>query len=115
VRRASGLSEKTGTHHRCADGEEAEGDDEVTCVVAIAVGSSATAIVVDRSSARRSAAAFRLRLELFGRANDSLRGGVIGTAARDMWLLGSIVPSTTPWANTRGRPCGLCRRALVHA
>jgi hypothetical protein len=85
VRRASAPSEKTGTHHRCADGEEAEGDEEVTCVVAIAVGSSATAVVVDGSSARGPAAAFRLRLDLFGRANDSLRAGVIGITARDVW------------------------------
>jgi len=45
VRRAPGLSEKTGTQHACADNDEAEGDEEVTCVVAIAVGSSATAVV----------------------------------------------------------------------
>jgi hypothetical protein len=49
VRRAPGLSEKTGTHHSGTDGDEAEGDEEATCVVAIAVGSSATAVVVDRS------------------------------------------------------------------
>jgi transposase-like protein len=113
VRRASGPGEKTGTHHRCADGDQAEGDEEATCVVAIAVGSSATVVVVDWSAARRSAAAFRLRLELFG-ANDSPRVFVIDNAARDMWWLGSLVPSTTPWASTRGRPRGFCRRVLVH-
>jgi hypothetical protein len=50
-RRAPGLSEKTGTHHREADGDEAEGDEEATCIVAIAVGSSTTAVVVDRTAA----------------------------------------------------------------
>jgi len=45
VRRAPTLSEKTGTQHAGADNDEAEGDEEVTCIVAVAVGSSATAIV----------------------------------------------------------------------
>jgi hypothetical protein len=52
VRRAPGLSEKTGTHHSEADGDEAEGDEEATRVVTIAVGSSATAVIVDRAAAR---------------------------------------------------------------
>ena len=51
MRRAPGLSEKTGTHHSGTDGDEAEGDEEATCVVAIAVGSPATAVVVDWSAA----------------------------------------------------------------
>jgi hypothetical protein len=51
VRRAPGLREKTSTQHAGADNDEAEGDEEVTCVVAIAVGSSATAVVVDWSAA----------------------------------------------------------------
>ena len=50
-RRAPRLGEKTGTHHSEADGDEAEGDEEATCVVTIAVGSSATAVVVDRAAA----------------------------------------------------------------
>ena len=48
---APGLSEKTGTQHARADHDEAEGDEEVPCVVAVAVGSSATAVVVGRSAA----------------------------------------------------------------
>ena len=51
VRRSPGLSEKTGTHHSGADSDEAEGDEEPACVVTIAVGSSATAVVVDWSAA----------------------------------------------------------------
>jgi hypothetical protein len=114
VRRTPSPREKTGTHHSGADGDEAEGDEEATCVVAIAVGSSATAVVIDRSTARRSASARGLCLGLFGRANDGPLGDVIGNAASDMCWLGSLVLSTPPRADTHGRPRGLGRRALVH-
>ena len=49
--RAPGLGEKTGTHHSEADGDEAEGDEKATRVVTIAVGSSATVVVVDGAAA----------------------------------------------------------------
>ncbi len=112
--RAPGFSEKTGTHDPCTDGEDAEGDDEATCVVAIAVGSSATAVVVAWSAAGRSPA-LHLRLALFGRARDGPRGGVIGIAASVMGWFGSRVPSMPPWACARGRSRGTGGRVPVHA
>jgi hypothetical protein len=51
VRRATGPGEKTGTHHACTDGDDAEGDEETTCVVAVTVGSSVAAVIVARSAA----------------------------------------------------------------
>jgi len=51
VRRAPSLREKTGTHHTCTDHEDAEGDEEAKCVLAIAVGSSATTVIVAPSTA----------------------------------------------------------------
>jgi hypothetical protein len=41
---------ETDTHHACADGDEADGDEEAKCVVPITVGPSAT-VVVDWSAA----------------------------------------------------------------
>lgn len=46
VLRASGLGEKTSTHHTRTDCDDAEGDEEAECVVAIAVGSSAAVVIV---------------------------------------------------------------------
>ena len=51
MRRASSLREKSGTHHSEANGDQTEGDEEAARVVTIAVGSSATAVVVDRAAA----------------------------------------------------------------
>ena len=51
VRRAAGLSEKTGTHHCGADSDETEGDQEVARIVTIAVRSSAIAVIVDWAAA----------------------------------------------------------------
>jgi len=81
VRLASGLREEAGTHHSGADGDETDRDQEVTRVIAIAVRFSATAVVVDWSAARGSAAA-RLRFELPGRGNDVRRGDLLSIAAR---------------------------------
>jgi hypothetical protein len=50
VRRARGLCEKTRTHHAGTDHEDAEGDQQMQCVV-VAVGSSATVVVVAPSAA----------------------------------------------------------------
>ena len=51
VLRAPGLGEKTGTHHTRTDSNDAEGDEEAKCVVAIAVGSSAAVVIVASSAA----------------------------------------------------------------
>jgi len=98
VRRARSLSEKTGTDHTCTHRKDAKGDEEAPCVVAIALGSSATLVVVASSAARRSAA-FHLRFRFFGRARDALRGGVID-AASDMRSVGWLVPATPARAST---------------
>lgn len=106
--RAPRLGETTGSHHTCTDGEDAEGDEEAECVLAVAVGSSATAVIVAPSAARRSAAALHLRLGLFGHTRGGLRGCVIRNTASDMRCPGSFVRATPPWARTLGpshRPC----------
>jgi hypothetical protein len=67
VRKAAGLGKTTGTDHARAQGDDAEGDEKQPRVVAIAVGSSATTVVVDGSAARGSAPAFGPSFDPFDR------------------------------------------------
>jgi hypothetical protein len=112
VRRAAGFREKTGTHHACTDGDDAEGDEEANGIIAIAVRLSST-VVVAPSAPRRSSAALHLGLGLLERVCVGRRGLMGGTVGGMPWL-GPLVPSAPHWVSTLGRACGPGGRVLVH-
>ena len=105
--------QNTGAHDAGADREDAKSDEEAPCVVAIAVGSSASTVVVDRSAARRSPTVHLWHVS-FARARVAQRVDVIDTVYQ-VRAVEWPVRATASRANTPRRSRGPGDRVLVHA